>query len=178
MENKLQSLYHVSEEYSATKTLTPRVPNNFMTKNGYEDNTTKRVCLSTSIHGCLRALSMNLEGKELHVYQPSNHVKYKRPTKRDVPDVSLTNEVWVLTPVPMKYVGTIKVSTPKENSEGLPYHYGKNGEHTAELYDWDYTWTNRINESIDHKFTPKDEFVLDNDDLWDNDILGNLILFM
>ena len=93
-------------------TLEPRIPQNFLTKHGYEDNTTKRVCFSTSIDGCLIALS-----------------------QKQVPDVTYTHEVWVTEPVTLKVTGkiVIKDAKPKE----LHYFYGDN--HEAILYGWNYT---------------------------------------
>ena len=45
--------------------LKPRVPDNFFTKNGYEDNNTNRVSFAPSIDKCLAGLSQNLDGKNL-----------------------------------------------------------------------------------------------------------------
>ena len=79
--NMLQQYYFISDKNNI-KTLYPRIPDNFMTKNGYEDNITKRVCFSTSIGGCLAALSMNCENKEFYVYQPVGKYKIYKPTKK------------------------------------------------------------------------------------------------
>lgn len=118
----------------------PRVPSNFMTKNGYEENKTPRVCFSTSIDGCLRALSQNVNGKEFYVYNPeisSKHTVYK-PTQKEVPDVKVTNEHWILQPVTLYCIGKIRVTGEKGN--GIPYKYGDKNQYTAELYDWKWKW--------------------------------------
>lgn len=118
----------------------PRVPSNFMTKNGYEENKTPRVCFSTSIDGCLRALSQNVNGKEFYVYNPeisSKHTVYK-PTQKEVPDAKATNEHWILQPVTLHCIGKIRVTGEKGN--GIPYKYGDKNQYTAELYDWKWKW--------------------------------------
>lgn len=118
----------------------PRVPSNFMTKNGYEENKTPRVCFSTSIDGCLRALSQNVNGKEFYVYNPeisSKHTVYK-PTQKEVPDAKVTNEHWILQPVTLHCIGKIRVTGEKGN--GIPYKYGDKNQYTAKLYDWKWKW--------------------------------------
>lgn len=62
---KNKKFYFVSDNDNLKK-IYPRVPKNFFTKNGYEDATTKRVCLSKSINGSLSALSQNLERKNFN----------------------------------------------------------------------------------------------------------------
>lgn len=123
----------------------PRVPSNFMTKNGYEENKIPRVCFSTSIDGCLRALSQNVNGKEFYVYNPeisSKHTVYK-PTQKEVPDAKVTNEHWILQPVTLYCIGKIRVTGEKGN--GIPYKYGDKNQYTAELYDWKWKWIEKYN---------------------------------
>ena len=55
-----KEVFFISTEGLDGQTLIPRVPKNFLTERGYEDNVTKRVCLSTSIMGCLAAMSANI----------------------------------------------------------------------------------------------------------------------
>ena len=57
-------LFFLSQTNMDGKTLTPRIPKNFFTENGFEDNKTKRVCFATSIDACLMGLSMNCTNKE------------------------------------------------------------------------------------------------------------------
>lgn len=128
--------YFVSDKANL-KTLEPRVPDNFFTKNGYEDSETKRVCLAPSIDKCLAGLSQNLDGKTLNVYKPvdiSNHRVYK-PNNIAVPDSKITDEMWVCDTVPIKKVGTIHI-TGNRGQDGKTFTYGDN---TATLYDdWAY----------------------------------------
>ena len=106
-------------------TLEPRVPQNFLTLHGYEDNTTKRVCFSTSI-----------KGKIFYVHEPvKKPTSIKVPTKKQVPDVAHTHEVWVTEPVTLKVTGKIVVKDAKPKE--LHYFYGDNQE--AVLYGWNYT---------------------------------------
>lgn len=124
----------------------PRVPDNYLTKNGYEDNKTPRVCFSTSVSKALRGLSMNLTGCRLHVYVPDGPITQNKspygykcviPTKDQVPDIELTDERWILTPVVLCRIGIIEVKGPSDKP-GLMYTYGD--DKTAELYDWDWKW--------------------------------------
>ena len=118
--------------------LIPRIPDNFLTKNGYEDNKTKRVCFCTNIGKCLTALSMNCTGKEFYVYQPNKSENYKviKPTIEQVPDINITGERWICEPVDLVCIGKIKC-TGDDGKEGIQYKYGNN---TAELYGWNSEW--------------------------------------
>lgn len=140
-------LYFVSQD-SDISNLQPRIPDNFMTKNGYEDNKTPRVCFSTSIDGCLRALSQNCTGKEFYIYKPVGNYDIVTPTRKQVPDVGITNERWIKSNVSLKCVGLINV-TGSSNNDGYTYYYGKNNEHSATLYDWNWKWVSKYNESFD-----------------------------
>ena len=137
------NIYHLSEINLNNKVFTPKVPSNFLVKNGYEDNKTKRICFSTTIDGCLRAMSQNLKDKKLYVHIPDKKYKIYKPTIDEVPDSKITNEVWILEPVKMKCVGIIQV---KESiGDGLSYTFGNN---TAELYNWDWIWIEKYKSSI------------------------------
>lgn len=127
-------VYHVSNLKQSTIKLSPRIPDNFMTRNGYEDAKTKRVCVSISVDGALKAMSMNLKGKELHVY--SAHVpeaEMYKPTTQEVPDVNITGERWIKKDVILNYEKSIVVGEAKDKEYN--YQYGNN---TATLYGWNY----------------------------------------
>lgn len=132
-----KKIYFVSKDNMDGKVLTPRVPKNFLTDNGYEDATTKRVCFSSSINGCLIALSQNLEGKEFYVHTPvdMNSLKIVKPSKSQVPDISHTKELWVTNPVKIK--AFCKIIVGKAKDKPLMYKYGDNK--IAYLYAWEYT---------------------------------------
>lgn len=129
----MTNLYHISENFSNSLSLTPRIPNNFMTRNGYEDNITKRICLSTTINGCLAGLSKNIKNKQFHVYSIRTD-KYIIPTIQQVPDSKITNEVWITHPINVNYLYTIKVGEPI--NKPLKYMYGNNK--VANLFMWNY----------------------------------------
>lgn len=133
-------LYHLSSEKTKVKRLSPRVPSNYFTKNGYEDNKTERVCFSNSINGALMALSRNLKNEILYVYIPLNIdkkiIRNNQFVSRRVPDAKITGEVWVLEPVNCICIGSIQVIKDKGN-EGIKFRFGNN---EAELYEWDWKW--------------------------------------
>ena len=130
---KRKGLYCVSENPNL-KILNPRIPDNYMTKNGYEDSKTKRVCFAPTIDQCLMGLSQNLKGKELYVYIPDGDYNLYSPTVKEVPDSDITNEIWIKEPVKVKLVSKIKVIKDK-GLDGKKYKYGN---HEAELYEWDW----------------------------------------
>lgn len=143
-----QNLYFLSENNMDKKTLIPRIPNNFMTKNGYEDNKIKRVCFAPSIDQSLMGLSMNLTNKQLFVHIIDPYIDKKElekiiyhPTEKQVPDVKITGEVWILKPIKIFCTGKIKV-IGDTGEPGIPYTYGN---HTAELYKWNWEWVERYN---------------------------------
>lgn len=135
-------VYHLSQSNLDGKTLSPRVPSNYFTKNGYEDEKTARVCFAKSIDMCLRALSQKCTGMELFVHIPDGKYNIYVPSTKDVPDCKITSEVWIKEPVKLKCIGKIKVIKDK-GEDGIPYKYG---DKTAELYDWEWKWIEKINE--------------------------------
>ena len=131
-----ENLFHVSSVKLANVILEPRVPDNFLVRNGYEDKTTERISVCKSIDDCLTAMSRSLKNKDFYVYKlKDTNVKKKTPSVKELPDVSITNEVWLLEPSEFELVGKIRVTGTKGN--GLPYTYGDN---TAELYRWKWSY--------------------------------------
>ncbi|MDD2181110.1 MAG: hypothetical protein PHW32_01945 [Bacilli bacterium] len=135
MKTEIKNVYHLSESNLNNKILYPRIPQNFMTRNAYEENSTKRVSFSTSISGALTGISSNLDGKEFYIHEPISYdnLILKEISNDQVPDQSLTDEIWVLNPVKLKVIGKIKVINSK--SDTYKYKYGK---FTAETYNWNY----------------------------------------
>lgn len=142
-ESSSNKVYHLSQTNLDGKTIQPTVPSNYMTKNGYEDGKTKRVCFATSIDGCLRGLSLKCEGMKLFVHVPDGNYNIYKPSNKEVPDASITGEVWIKKAVKMKCIGQIYVIGDK-GEDGIPYKYG---DKIAELYDWEWKWINKSNES-------------------------------
>lgn len=132
--------YFISSNDSL-KDLNPRVPDNFFTKNGYEDSSTPRVSFAPSVDKCLAGLSQNVEGKTFTVYKPKDIKKYKiyKPNTKAVPDSSITDELWICEPVKLEKIGTLKV-TGNEGGSGKSFSYGSK---EAILYD---DWTYEMNE--------------------------------
>ena len=131
-------LYFISTENIKDNLLFPRIPDNFFTKNGYEDNIHKRVCFCKTVDKCLMALSKNCEGLVFNVYEVDNVNDYQvyKPSINEVPDCELTGELWILTPVKIKLAGKIKCTNSIEN-DGYSFNYGNN---TAKLYEWKFEW--------------------------------------
>ena len=135
-ETSSENLFHVSSVKLANTTLEPRIPDNFLVRNGYEDNTTERIPVCKSIDDCLTAMSRNLKNKDFYVYKlKDTNAEKKTPSVKEVPDSSITNEVWLLEPSEFELVGKIHVTGTK--GDGLPYTYGDN---TAELYRWKWSY--------------------------------------
>ena len=131
-----ENLFHVSSVKLANTTLEPRIPDNFLVRNGYEDKTTERISVCKSIDDCLTAMSRNLKNKDFYVYKlKDTNAEKKTPSVKEVPDSSITNEVWLLEPTEFELVGKIHVTGTK--GDGLSYTYGDN---TAELYRWKWSY--------------------------------------
>lgn len=141
------NLYFVTKADMKSKTtLEPRIPQNFLTDNGFEDNKIKRVCFSTSINGAVTALSQNLKNTDLFVYSPIGIEKRDiyTPSVSQVPDRSITGEVWIRKPVQIECIGKIHVIDAKKNPQRYKY-----GNKIAELYEWNWKWIDKnINESV------------------------------
>lgn len=137
-----KNLYFLSNTSMDGVVLNPRIPNNYFTKNGFEDNKTKRVCFAPSIDKALMALSRRFNGQKLYVHKAVNYEKLKirKPSIKEVPDSKITGEIWVLQPVEIEYIGEIKVIKDK----GLPGHKFKYGDNEAELYDWEWKWIKKF----------------------------------
>lgn len=140
-------LYFISEQDLDGETLHPRVPQNYLTQNGFEDNTTERVCFSHDPGKCLTAMSANVSGKTFNVYSPADKHDVYKPNNITVPDADVTGELWIKEPVKLKKVGSIKC-TGDTGEDGLKYTYG---DQEAELYDWNYEWLDRSDQTSSTK---------------------------
>jgi hypothetical protein len=134
------NLYHLSEDDLDGTVLRPRIPDNYMTQNKYEDNTTKRASFSPTIDGALIGMSDDLKGKVFYIHEPVSYEQLKLidnatiVKKKLVPDAHLTEEVWVLSPVKLQRTGMIRVIKAEDNP--LKYRYGNK---QAETYRWIYS---------------------------------------
>lgn len=127
--------YHVSDKNNL-KTLSPRVPSNYLVENGFENSTDRRVCMSTSISGALAGMSCNLKDKILYVHTPDDYtgvIKKTEDLKEVVADSQLTDEVWFMSDVKLTLLYKIKVNGALYSSM---YTFGNNEQ--ATLWFWDY----------------------------------------
>ena len=97
-------LYHISK-YKVLMPMIPRIP-----KSKFEDQTTPRICFSTSIQVCLIGVNENkdISGEVYRVYGLETS-DYITPTKEQVKDVDITGEVWVTKKCSPKHLYDIKV---------------------------------------------------------------------
>ena len=65
-------LYRIDSFYADKITMTPTIPINGLTENGYEDNKTPRLCFSDSVIGCLAAQGTLRFNYSYVVYVPVN----------------------------------------------------------------------------------------------------------
>lgn len=117
----VKKLYHLSERNQDGKCFHPRIPEKIL-----EDEDTKynRVCFSTNIAKCIKAIyDEYVPPYVLYVHVPINIEKiierggiYK-PSDVLVPDVKKTNEHWCRRPVKMKCIGSIKCTKYKKYSK-------------------------------------------------------------
>lgn len=140
---KQVQLYFISTKENI-KSLSPRIPDNFFTRKGYEDNKTPRVCFSTDIGKCLMGLSMKCAEQKYYVYQPVGEYAVITPTKKQVPDVDITDEKWICEKVEVECIGEILCIGDK-GEDGIPYTYGPKNEYKAELYEWNWKWVRKCN---------------------------------
>lgn len=130
-------LFHLSQSNMDGATIEPRIPDNYFTKNGYEDGKTKRVCFTPTIGKCLMAMSQKCTDMELFVMVPDGKYQVYRPSVKEVPDSKITKEVWIKEPVKLMCIGKIKV-IGDAGKDGHEYTYGDGKK--AELYDWTWKW--------------------------------------
>jgi len=158
-------LYFLSKDNMDNKTLYPRVPENYFTKNGHEDNETKRVCFATSIHKALMAISMRMKDMILYVHVPKTmNIETYKPTTKQVPDCKITGETWVTHPIGLKCIGKIKVI----DDSGKDGHKFKYGDKEAELYDWDWEWIEKDKDIIKERSIVKENLLISDKDFSNN----------
>lgn len=98
--------FFISRRSHDNKILKPRIPKNRMPS---EDDKTARICVSTSIAGCLAAVQGLKEGNTIYIHTcESNQVI--QPTVDQVPDIFFTGEVWITESVEMELIGKIKIT--------------------------------------------------------------------
>lgn len=132
------TLYHISHRiYEHNELVYPSIPHNYLTDHRFENTKTPRICAAHNIDSCLTALHRNLCGERLHVYKIEKPYRSMYPTIKDVPDVEITNEVWVLDPVHMTYQGDIEVTESEEKPIGT---YDLPNQKAIPLYRFLWRW--------------------------------------
>lgn len=174
-------VFHITpDKYADGQVWEPRVPDYLDPYNpeetGFEDNTTPRICFSTSIEGCLNGITVNLprhnpdQFDKLYVYIPEKPWKeYKHKTNKElvknklVYDANVTREVWIMEPVRMKLYGVIRVdqvSNAKWKSV-VPTSKGEKDTRNYFTYKWHWVVKPRVLEKAT-KFDYSPEKVIDN----------------
>lgn len=98
--------FFISRRNHSGKTLEPRIPKNRLRE---EDATTKRICVSSSIAGCLAAVHGLKEGNTVYIHTCETD-KAIYPTIDQVSDVNFTGEIWITEPVEMYLIQKIKIT--------------------------------------------------------------------
>ena len=119
----------------------------------FEDNTTPRVCFSTSIEGALNGIMCNMERdtperfNKMYVYIPEKPFeKYKHKTTKDIVsdktvwDANVTREVWITEPVRMKLYGVIQVDQVSDMKRKKAVPNAKNEKHTRPYFTFKWHW--------------------------------------
>lgn len=99
-------LYHVSDNPTLPKVIKPRIPITY-----YKDEPKiKRICVSTSILGCIYARYRNPKYKNTDLYLYRIYAR-KLTKPKNVKDVNLTQELWILKPAKFELLGKITSSS-------------------------------------------------------------------
>ena len=149
-------VFHVSlDKHIDGQIWKPRVPDYLDPYNpedtGFEDNTTPRICFSTSIEGALNGITVNLQRQspdtfdKMYVYVPEKPWKeYKHKTNKQlvkdklVYDANVTREVWIMEPVRMKLYGVIRVDqiADAKRKSVVPTSKGQKDKRNYFTYKW------------------------------------------
>lgn len=122
--------FHLSDDNGLTE-LTPKVPSCAIPM--YENVSTKRICFSDSIDGCLSALDPPTDSM-LYAYTPIEEINAIKPDVNDVRDAKYTWEVWSLNKVQVKNIGKVMVIKLKESKNK---NSGR-GRVCIRTYDWKF----------------------------------------
>ena len=169
-------VFHVSpDKHIDGQVWKPRVPDYLDPYNpdetGFEDNTTGRICFSTSIEGALNGITVNLPRQnpdqfdKLYVYIPEKPwKKYKHKTTKElvkgklVYDANVTREVWIMEPVRMKLYGVIRVDqvSNAKRKAVVPTASGKKDTRNYFTYKWHWVVKPRVlNKATKFDYSPE-----------------------
>ena len=151
-------VFHVSpDKHIDGQIWKPRVPDYLDPYNpedtGFEDNTTPRICFSTSIEGALNGITVNLQRQspdtfdKMYVYVPEKPWKqYKHRTNKElvkdklVYDANVTREVWIMEPVRMKLYGVIRVDQIADAKRKSVVPTSKGQKDTRNYFTYKWHW--------------------------------------
>lgn len=151
-------VFHVTpEKHADGQVWKPRVPDYLDPYNpedtGFEDNTTPRICFSTSIEGALNGITVNIQRQsadtfdKMYVYVPEKPWKeYKHKTNKQlvndklVYDANVTREVWIMEPVRMKLYGVIRVDQIADAKRKSVVPTSKGQKDTRNYFTYKWHW--------------------------------------
>lgn len=151
-------VFHVSpDKHIDGQVWKPRVPDYLDPYNpedtGFEDNTTPRICFSTSIEGALNGITVNIQRQsadtfdKMYVYVPEKPWKeYKHKTNKQlvkdklVYDANVTREVWIMEPVRMKLYGVIRVDQIADAKRKAVVPTSKGQKDTRNYFTYKWHW--------------------------------------
>lgn len=120
---------------------------------GYEDPKTPRICFSNSIEGALNAIinpnkRLHLAGKQIYVFVPEKPIsEYKTRSNKvikkngDIFDANITNEMWILEPCKVKFIGSIVVDKVEAKRRKK---FTNNKEMNVMEYSYKWRWFHKI----------------------------------
>lgn len=110
----------------------------------------KRICVAPTIDGALTSLCSSDSqpfGKHFYVHVPDIDIqkfilkeKIYTPTKKQIPDVEATGEMWLKVPVKMKCIGEIEIVSI--SPEEIFYEDDDNQKIPLDRFVWKWIWQN------------------------------------
>ena len=136
--------YHLSKNGYLAE-LTPKIPNDVIAD--YEDDITPRVSVAPTIEQCIMALPYP-RYRSFFVYEINiDGLDIERPDKHQVPDVTYTEELWILEKVYPKLIGEVVVRAPEKTVSFI--HEGES--FSVAYYDFDFLPIEQADTSYEEK---------------------------
>lgn len=145
--SNFKTLFHLSNRNCDNEIFVPRQMPKWRAMEG-ENWRIKRICVSDSIDGALASLlSCDSQpfGKHLFVHIPEDldriwsKNKVFFPTRKHIPDVEATHEMWIKVPVKMKCVGEIEIIDIDPNVD-LSYEDDDGQNIPLDSFIWKWIW--------------------------------------
>jgi len=119
LNNNKTIYFFVSKQDFNNKIIYPKIP---IHKSDNENDKIKRICVSQSIYGCLSALPVLMTDDIINIYKCYSNDVIK-PSKKDVIDVNLTGEVWLIEPVKMFFYKKIQITGVIKSIYSIAYSF-------------------------------------------------------